>query len=560
MKTDLSPKAEIAILLLLFSVLMSLPFLVAHCGALALVAFVPLLFAEQLAREEGIKGFFWWYYAAFVVFNALTTWWVCEATVGGGIFAVLANSLFMSLIFGVFRLSRKRLGGCLPYILLASLWIAWERFYLVHAQISWPWLCLGNAFARSTRLIQWYEWTGMLGGSLWVWIVNLAIFGILQSVRSGSWHRFNSKAKLAAAAGLTLALAGPIVCSEILYDTYRERDDRGKLSVVIAQSNFDPWHKLRAVPQWEQNKQVVDLFEGALTPKDSLSSYPSAMTLMVLPETFTSDIWMNDVTASPTWKTFSRLTDEFSDVNLLFGASTHERFTTAAPPSRLARQLRDGSWYLSYNTAFMTDSTGRVEWTNKTKLVVGSELTPYPAVFAPLDDALSKALGVEGGLMGRCVPQGYARNLTAVDYAPDGSVRRRVSIGVPICYESIYPEFCREYVQNGAVLLSVITNDGWWGNTPGYRQHFSYSRLRAIELRRDIARCANTGISAFINQRGDVLQQSSWWTPDLLRGEVNLTSRQTFFAKNGDIVGRLCTFVAVLMLLTFFVRLFVRKK
>ena len=135
-----------------------------------------------------------------------------------------------------------------------------------------------------------------------------------------------------------------------------------------------------------------------------------------------------------------------------------------------------------------------------------------------------------------------------------------MQIGVPICYESIYPEWCRDYVRGGATLIGVITNDGWWGNTPGYRQHFSYSRLRAIELRRDIARCANTGISAFIDQRGDVVEQSGWWVPYLLSGKVNLTEHQTFFARYGDIVGRLCTFVFVLMALALLVRLFIKKK
>ena len=131
---------------------------------------------------------------------------------------------------------------------------------------------------------------------------------------------------------------------------------------------------------------------------------------------------------------------------------------------------------------------------------------------------------------------------------------------MPICYESVYPEWCRGYVTEGATLIAVITNDGWWGDTPGYRQHFSYSRLRAIELRRDIARCANTGISAFIDQRGDVVEQSEWWVPYVMHRHVNLSSRQTFFASHGDIVGRLCTFVFVLMGLALLVRLFIRRK
>lgn len=126
----------IIILLLISSILMGIPFLVPGCGAVALVALVPLLCAERIASFNGVKRFFWWYYLTFVIFNALTTWWVCKATVGGGIFAVLANSAFMSIIFALFRISKKHFKGCVPYIFLAVAWIAWERFYLTSSQID----------------------------------------------------------------------------------------------------------------------------------------------------------------------------------------------------------------------------------------------------------------------------------------------------------------------------------------------------------------------------------------------------------------------------------------
>lgn len=549
-------KLTILLLLLSFAVMMSIPWLVPHAGGLALIALVPLLWAERLASGLGIKRFFWWYYAAFVVFNALTTWWVCKATVGGGIFASLANAMFMAIIFALFRVSKKRFTGALPYIFLAAMWVAWEKFYLEGAQISWPWLTFGNAFARSTRLIQWYEVTGTLGGSLWIWAVNLSLYGIMVAVSNGYWQRWTFKARIAAAVATTLLIVGPMAASSVIYHRYDERSDAGTLDVVMAQSNFDPWQKLRAVPQSEQNAQVTGLFEKELGSREN----PSEMALMVLPETFTSDIWIGAETFSPTWRTFSAMTRKYPDVNLLFGASTHKAFHQASKPDILARKTIDDVWYLSYNSAYMTDSTGRTDRTDKSKLVVGTELTPFPKIFVPLDDWLSKMLGAPGGLMGRCVPQGYPINLEAREYGSGGEVTRRVPIGVPICYESVYPEWCRGYVTEGATLIAVITNDGWWGDTPGYRQHFSYSRLRAIELRRDIARCANTGISAFIDQRGDVVEQSEWWVPYVMHRHVNLSSRQTFFASHGDIVGRLCTFVFVLMGLALLVRLFIRRK
>lgn len=543
----------IVLLLLLSSLLMSLPYLVPGCGLLMLIALVPLLCAEHLASELGIRRFFWCYYAAFVIFNALTTWWVGKATVGGGIFAVMTNALFMSAIFALFRISKKRLRGALPYIFLAVSWIAWERFYLTLAQISWPWLLFGNAFARTPALVQWYEITGTLGGSLWVWAVNLSIFGLMLNLSSGRFWSWTSKARYASTISLALLVIVPISASLIRYYTYEERDDAGSLEVLMAQSNFDPWQKLHSVPQSQQNAQVVQLLKAQL--EDRLGpDYPAEPLLLMLPESFCSDIWLNHPQTSPSYKTFQReLVDAYPNVNLLFGASTFERFNCRARPSDYARSLGDGSWYQSYNSAFITDGSGRLQHINKTKLVVGSEFTPYVKFFAPLDDAL-------GNPMGRSVPQGEARNLDVMGFEQGGEkIASIIPVGVPICYESIYPEFCVDYVRKGAQAICVITNDGWWGNTPGYRQHFSYSRLRAIELRRDIARCANTGISAFINQRGDVLQQSGWWQPDTLRGSVNLSSEQTFFVRYGDIVGRICTLMFVMLALSLLIKAISKK-
>ena len=113
-----------------------------------------------------------------------------------------------------------------------------------------------------------------------------------------------------------------------------------------------------------------------------------------------------------------------------------------------------------------------------------------------------------------------------------------IKIGTIICYESVYGEFVTEYVQKGAGYLFVITNDGWWGNTPGHRQHNSLSSIRAVETRRSIARSANTGISSFINQRGDVLQELTWWKRGALKQDLNYNTKLTFYVKHGDYIGR----------------------
>ena len=530
-----------AILSALTVLLLSLPFLVPGCGVMVLVGLVPLLAMERIATREGTSRFWLWHYGTFLAWNAVTTWWVCNATVGGGIFAMTANALQMSLVFGLFRAVKKKLGaGVIPYIFLAALWIAWERFYLVSAEISWPWLVLGNAFAGDIGLIQWYEYTGALGGSLWVWGVNLSLFGIMIAVAEGRWRSMLPKARYAALGGAALLLFGPMIMSAIRWSTYEETSD--PLPVLVVQPNIDPYAKFKAELQDGYDRALCDAVEESV-----ISSEVEKSLLVVAPETFTWGMDLGRVAEHPTQELLVALAERHPDVamNVLYGASTYDRH--AEKPSRLAER-RAGSWIEQHNTALLTDASGRIEYYNKSKLVVGVEATPYPAVFVPVDDWL-------GGVMGRNVGQEKRTPLNVVTW--EG---RRIPVGCAICYESVYGEFCTEYVRDaGAELIAVITNDGWWGNTPGYRQHLRYSSLRAIETRRDIVRCGNTGISALIDQRGRILAETPWWQPAVLTGEVNLNTAETFFVRNGDLVGRLCVFVTLLLLALFLVRCFVPK-
>ena len=542
-------------LTVLSSALLSVPFLVPGTGWLSLIAFVPLLWAENLATDDGMKGFCWWHYLCFVLWNAATTFWVCNATVGGGVFAVLANAFQMSLVFGLFRWSRKWLSGALPYIFLAFAWIAWERWYLTSAQISWPWLVLGNSFARTTGWVQWYEYTGTLGGSLLVWAANLSVFGILDSLATGRWWTFNWKAKSAALVGTLALFVAPPVVSLFL----KPEPSTGTLDVVIAQPNIDPYNKFGGMTQKEQNDLLLSQFS------DLQDSVP---VLLVAPETFTGDVVTNDPSSSPTVQRFTSFLSSHPNANLLVGASTRTYQKRALRPSHTARRAGNGVWMESHNSALMLDAFSAPEIFHKSKLVVGVEMTPYPAFFGKIDDWL-------GGVMGRCVGQKETGPLHFNEYsfAPDSaslglshgcdsvpsvSVSETIPVGCAVCYESVYGEYCTRYVRNGARLLTVITNDAWWGDTPGYVQHLSYASLRAIETRRWIARSANTGISAIIDPSGKVVSRTSWWQPETLKGKVGLSDEQTFFVRNGDFIGRLSTLMAALILLATLVRRFTR--
>ena len=248
---------QYALLALLFTLLMSLPWLVPHMGWTALVGLLPLLVMERLATEHKTRHFWWWHYGTFVLWNAVTTWWVGEATVGGAVFAILANALQMSLVFGSFRWVKRRSGGALPYLYLAAAWLAWERYYLTVAQISWPWLVLGNAFADTTGLVQWYSVLGTLGGSLWVWVCNLGLFGLMVALSDGRMARWTAKARWAAFTALPLALFGPMLWSWVLGARYQAPE--APLQVVIGQPNFDPYEKFGSLTQAQYIEVLVRL-------------------------------------------------------------------------------------------------------------------------------------------------------------------------------------------------------------------------------------------------------------------------------------------------------------
>ena len=532
-------------LVMLSAVLMSVPFLIPHTGLLALIGLVPLLCMERIADLSDKKHIWVYHYTAFVLWNAMTTFWVCNATVGGGLFAIFANAFQMSLVFGLFRISKKKFKGALPYIFLAATWIAWERFYF-DAEISWPWLVLGNSFARTTWAIQWYEFTGALGGSLWVWACNLGIFGMLVALSDGSWWYFNSKAKVASIVGLALLFIVPPVCSAAISRNYKDSMiAEENLDVLIVQPNIDPYNKFQAMTQDQQNALLQGIMVKNL--KERKTDSTSSPLLVVAPETFTGDIICGDYPRSRTWRRFTSLLKDYPGVSMLFGASSYDYINSDEAPSHTARFIREGLWVESHNSALMIDGTAETEIFHKSKLVVAVEHTPYPAIFCKLDDML-------GGVMGRCVGQDEISLLHV-----RGCNGENIPIGCAVCYESVYGEYYTDYVRKGARAMTIITNDAWWGNTPGYRQHLSYASLRAIETRRAIARCANTGISAIISPSGKILKPTPWWEQASIKSYIPLRDDLTFYVIHGDITGRVCSFVFVLLFAALAVRFVTQK-
>jgi apolipoprotein N-acyltransferase len=122
--------------------------------------------------------------------------------------------------------------------------------------------------------------------------------------------------------------------------------------------------------------------------------------------------------------------------------------------------------------------------------------------------------------------------------SPDDMHGAPIGIRPILCFESIFGAYCAKNLPEQKGFICMLTNDGWWKNTPGYKHHFNFSRMRAIECRREFIRAANNGISAHIDARGQVVARTAWWQAATLKGEVRLRAGRTFFSRHGDFLGR----------------------
>ncbi len=514
------------LLSVLSGLLFSLPWL-GFPGWILFVAFLPLLYLDRyfVVNRKEFKGISFWGHAwlSFFIWNILTTWWIMHATIIGAALAIVANSFLMSLVFLLSHGARRRLQNNLGYIALIVFWISFE-FVHYHWDVEWPWLTLGNGFANQIKMIQWYEFTGVLGGSLWVLIVNILLFKLLVEYLNKTplkYLRLN-------VISVILILAIPIVFSIMAYSNYVEKED--PKNIVIVQPNIDPYSEKYDLTA--ETKKLQTFLRLAQEKTNDETDF------IIGPETVFENpsYWDEDEFASNSFlHKMNSFIHNYSQAELVFGVSSYKSYPDEEHATSTARR-RNGMIYDMFNTAVFMGRSGEPQIYHKSKLVVGVEKMPFIKYLGFLGDIVIDIGGTSSSL-GR---QKDATNFTAND---------GLFVAPVICYESVFGGYVSDYVRKGAGLIFIITNDGWWKNTPGYKQHLSYSRLRAIETRRSIARAANTGISCFVNQRGDILQSTEWWKEAVIQGDLNVNKELTFYVKYGDYIGRISLFVAALLLL-----------
>ena len=218
------------LLAILSGMLLSFAWPVDGFAYLIFFSFVPLFFIQKDLKESNKKSrlrFFFFSYLAFFIFNIITTYWVYFASPFGSVAAFVLNSLFMALIMLLFYISQQKLGKRIGYLSLIVFWISFEYLHL-NWDLSWPWLTLGNCFSEALFLINWYEYTGVLGGTLWVLFVNILLYELLCKTK-----------KIKSSVYLLLAIVLPIFLSFNISQN-KSIDVEDYLNVVIVSQILIP--------------------------------------------------------------------------------------------------------------------------------------------------------------------------------------------------------------------------------------------------------------------------------------------------------------------------------
>jgi apolipoprotein N-acyltransferase len=535
-------KYQLLLLSVLTGLLLSLAWPQRGIPALLFIAFIPMLILEDSIYRNRDKfsrfAIFFYTFPGFFVWNFLTTWWIYHASFIGAVMAILFNSLFMAVVFHAFHRSRsilnrgysnKSSGG---YFILVVFWMSFEYLHL-NWELTWPWLQLGNGFASAIKSIQWYEYTGAFGGTLWMLAINVLLFKLLKM----RFEKLPSTDIIKFSIVPLSILVIPVILSWFIYQNYKEANK--PISVLVIQPNVDPYGE-KFKPEYR------DVIWDKLLGQTLLKS-ESNPDFIVWPETsIPGSMYINQPEEpSAITKIKDSLSVYLPESILISGGDVYEIYDHKKTSTARAFPNGECCWD-AFNTALEIDTSGMLDFYHKSKLVPGVERMPYPNLFGFLEKFAIDLGGTSGSMGTSPEPKVFSNGI--------------VPVAPVICFESVFGEYVAQYVRKGAELIFIITNDGWWGDTPGYRQHFSYASLRAIETRRSIARSANTGISGYINQRGDVIESVPFWEKHAMIQTIHANNKLTVYVRFGDYLGRIAVFSSFAILLIMLIMKFLPKR
>jgi len=471
---------------------------------LAWFALVPLFYAVE---GKGVyHSFKLGFFTGFISFLGILYWIIVAVHTYGNVPLVLSGLIllllviYLSLFIGAFtfltRLIQIR-SEIQTIFFTPFLWVALEylRSFLL---TGFPWAYLGHTQYLNLPFIQIADITGVYGLSFVILFVNATLFGVL--------HQWPKKTfPLKEVAITVLVLLGFLIYGYVkMKHVDREAIQSASLRVGLVQGNIDQSIK------WNESFQLETLkIYGRL----SMRVAEDKPDLIIWPETATPFFFQEAKEFQPIVLEIPQKTNAF----LLFGTPFYKI---------------EGGKVNYYNSAFLVSpSKELIGKYDKIHLVPFGEYVPLRKLLFFIESSIGEGIGnfkPGKGTINLSLPQG--------------------KFGILICFEIIFPDLCRRFVKDGADFLVTITNDAWFGKTSAPYQHLSIATFRAIETRVFIARAANTGISAFIDPKGKILQQGDLFTEEAMNGTIRLMKEKTFYTLYGDIFAWICSGLSILLL------------
>jgi apolipoprotein N-acyltransferase len=497
------------------SIMLALSFPPFPLGVLVPPALV--LFMWFIRNSSGRDAFRLGYWLG-LIWGAMTLFWIASSTLIGALLAISINALHYAILWWLYTVFRRR-SEVIALISLPFLWTGLEYLRLF-TDIRFNWMTLAYTQTYYLPFVQFIEWTGYLGISFILVVAAESIYLIFRYSHRLRW--------------LLPGISFCVIIGAVLFGLNRmhriDIADHNLIKAGLVQPNVDPYEKWDPVFQQNAFNMLMDASHQMMNERPELVVWPETATPFYL-RTHLDEL--------------NRIAD-FTDSNRVF-------LLTGTPDYQYAPDKRD---VYTYNAAFFF-KPGQIAFQSyyKMALVPGSETMPFKKYFPFL-----RNWDVGGGdffpgnrfvvfnfkipdRRGSFQDKGYQ----AIDSEASDSVMAALSVA--ICYESVFPHMVRNFINHGANLLSIITNDGWFGLTSGPYQHARYAVYRAIENRVSIIRCANTGISCFIDPAGRVLKKAELNTRRDLIAQVPLKLETTYYSENGEWFGKLMLILSALFIL-----------
>jgi apolipoprotein N-acyltransferase len=475
---------------------------------LMLCALIP--YFEIIQRKEKLIEINQKTYLTFFAFSCVTLYWVgsWQPTADpflmiSGVLLLFVNPIFFLIPSTLYYFARRTFSNKIALILYPLFWAAYEYLYML-TDASFPWLTLGSGLSYFLSFIQIADIIGAVGISIAVIYINILF--------TKAWEKYKEKKKIFSfpfIAGLSIILLF-ILYGIIRTSTFELSDE--KIKVGIIQPNLDPWDKWSGGSIDEITQLYFELSQRAID---------NGAELIVWPET-AFPIFLTGPTFAPVKDSVLQFLNK-NEVYLLTGMPDLVYFDkNDSMPSDVKYSEADDFYYATYNAIMMlSPDTREIQRYGKMKLVPFGERVPFVDALPFLGDLIKWGVGLSGWNVGKDTVIFKMYNESSAD---------TLSLNGLVCYESIYPFFVAKFVQKNVDIITVVTNDSWYGKLSGPYQHKEISVLRAIENRRSLIRAANGGISCIINPLGETEAETEMLTQDLIVGNVIIqNNRSTFF-------------------------------